>query len=162
MSDPVPEHNHLVAEVRTLVLVENLRYLSAVASSLGIAVTDLAALVQMSVANSAPSDVARFLAITSASTTALCDRLEGAGLLRRRAHPGDRRRRVLHLTARGQRLAQRFGDLVAEDVNTALVEISRDEWPTVLKFLQAMRSSQAKRADELLALPMRERKLAAR
>jgi DNA-binding MarR family transcriptional regulator len=140
-----------VAAARTLVLVENLRYLSALAGSLDIAVTDIAAVVYAGDGQATPGGLARALAITTASATTLCDRLETARLLKRSPHPTDRRRRVLRLTARGQRLAQRFNDYVAEDVRRALSVLPPEAWGTILTFLNAMREGQATRTEEMLA-----------
>lgn len=42
-----------------------------------------------------PAELAGLLGMSTGSTTALIDRLETAGHLERRPHPGDRRRRVL-------------------------------------------------------------------
>jgi DNA-binding MarR family transcriptional regulator len=44
-----------------------------------------------------PSDVARYLGISTASTTALLDRLERDGYVTRKPHPSDRRK--LHVLA---------------------------------------------------------------
>ncbi len=49
-------------------------------------------------------DLSRALAITPRAVTALVDRLEADGLVRRRAHPHDRRATVVELTASGNRL----------------------------------------------------------
>lgn len=45
-----------------------------------------------------PHDIAVHLAISTASTTKLLDRLSDAGYLRREPHPGDRRARIVVLT----------------------------------------------------------------
>lgn len=44
----------------------------------------------------------QFAATDTATITALLDKLERRGLLRREVHPADRRRRQLHLTEKGQ------------------------------------------------------------
>ncbi len=48
-------------------------------------------------------DIAQALAITVGGTSKLVDRLEGAGLCRRRPHPEDRRSSILELTEPGRR-----------------------------------------------------------
>lgn len=45
-----------------------------------------------------PADLAALLGISTASATALVDRLEGAGHVERRPHPDDRRRKQLAVT----------------------------------------------------------------
>lgn len=49
-------------------------------------------------------DIAEALSITVGGTSKLVDRLEDAGLCRRRSNPADRRSSVLELTASGRRL----------------------------------------------------------
>ncbi len=48
--------------------------------------------------------IGRKVLLTSGSITAAVDRLESQGLVERRAHPTDRRARVVHLTPEGKRL----------------------------------------------------------
>ncbi len=47
----------------------------------------------------APSDLARYLGVSSAATTALLDKLEKSGHVRRDPHPSDRRRLIIRITA---------------------------------------------------------------
>jgi DNA-binding MarR family transcriptional regulator len=49
-----------------------------------------------------PGELARRLAITTASATDLVDRLHKLGLAERRAHPGDRRKLLVDLTDDGR------------------------------------------------------------
>lgn len=51
-----------------------------------------------------PLELRRTMLIGSGTLTARLDRLEAAGLLERRPDPDDRRGRLLHLTAAGERL----------------------------------------------------------
>jgi DNA-binding MarR family transcriptional regulator len=65
--------------------------------------TDLAALRMLIIREQrgeavSPHDLADHLRITTASTTKLLDRLSAAGHLERRAHPSDRRARIVVLT----------------------------------------------------------------
>jgi DNA-binding MarR family transcriptional regulator len=53
-----------------------------------------------------PSDLAQSSLITSGAMTARLDRLERAGLIRRALDPSDRRAVRVHLTERGERLAE--------------------------------------------------------
>lgn len=68
----------------------------------------------------APSVIAERLMITTGSMTSLLDTLERRGMVRRRAHPSDRRRLLVELTDDGQALVDAFlPEIVA--VQTALV-----------------------------------------
>lgn len=59
-------------------------------------------------------DIAEELSITIGGTSKLVDRIEAAGLCRRRAHPTDRRSSIVELTPAGRRLLAR-ADAVFED-----------------------------------------------
>ena len=52
-------------------------------------------------------ELAERLYVTKGNVSGLVDRLVGAGLVERRASPGDRRSHALHLTRAGRRLAER-------------------------------------------------------
>jgi DNA-binding MarR family transcriptional regulator len=56
----------------------------------------------------APSIIAERLMITTGSMTSLLDTLERRGLVRRQAHPSDRRRLLVHLTDEGEVLVDTF------------------------------------------------------
>lgn len=67
----------------------------------------------------APSVIAERLMITTGSMTSLLDTLERRGMVRRRAHPSDRRRLLVELTDDGEALVDTFlPEIVA--VQTAL------------------------------------------
>lgn len=67
-----------------------------------------------------PSELSRHLGISSASTTALLDRLERQGAVQRVSHPTDRRSILIAPTAQAERsvadLVDRFENRVAEIV----------------------------------------------
>src|SRR5713101_7363436 len=52
------------------------------------------------------TDLSRALDVTPRNVTGLVDRLEADGLVRRAAHPTDRRMTVVELTARGRRMGE--------------------------------------------------------
>ncbi|MEV0271454.1 MarR family transcriptional regulator [Hamadaea sp. NPDC050747] len=58
-------------------------------------------------AGSKPTDLARASLITTGAMTSRLDRLERAGLIRRRPDPADRRGILVKLTARGAKVAHR-------------------------------------------------------
>jgi DNA-binding MarR family transcriptional regulator len=77
-------------------------------------------------------DIAGMLHVHASTLTGVLQRLETQGLLQRMAHPGDRRRAVLHLTPRGKRANQKRGGTVESAVADALTGInSRDREATV-------------------------------
>lgn len=60
------------------------------------------------------TDVAKRSGITAQSAGALVDELEELGYIERRPDPGDRRAKLIHLTARGRRNVDLAFDIVKE------------------------------------------------
>ena len=65
-----------------------------------------------------PRDIADRLLVTRPSVTGLLDTLEAKGLIERRPHPEDRRRRLVHLTAAAQ-------SLLADNLTAHYAEMER-------------------------------------
>ena len=85
-----------------------------------------------------PTEIARHLGVSSASTTALLDRLERAGSLQRLSHPTDRRSILIAPTAevegRLSATVEEYGRRLAELAG----ELSDQERATVERFLAAL------------------------
>ena len=87
--------------------------------------------------------------LTSGSITAAVDRLERKGLVERASDPGDRRARVVHLTAAGRKLsACAFADHVKamERATSGLTAAERAEAAGLLKKL-GLRAQEMLRGD---------------
>jgi len=95
-----------------------------------------------------PGRLGRELGVNSAGTTAVLDRLERLGLVRRTRDGHDRRRVLLEVTGRAVELGQGFfGPLIGEVA--ALVEgLSAAERATVEGFLASVREVVARHAEE--------------
>ncbi|MFJ3958625.1 MarR family winged helix-turn-helix transcriptional regulator [Arthrobacter sp. NPDC090010] len=85
-----------------------------------------------------PRALGAHLGITSASTTALVNRLEKAGYLRREPDPQDRRGLVLHATQAAQVILESSLQRQVSALLTAAGAFSTDELATVEKFLGAV------------------------
>lgn len=73
------------------------------AAALGIGLTDLQAVERVMLDGAlGPAELGSALGVRPASVTALVDRLERSGHVVRTPHPTDRRRQVLHATAKAQ------------------------------------------------------------
>jgi len=81
---------------------------------------------------SAPTAVAATLGRTTGGMTLTLDRLAAAGLVRRTRHPGDGRRVVLELTAKGRRLATAVNAALHEWESTLELPIERAAAVTLL------------------------------
>jgi DNA-binding MarR family transcriptional regulator len=69
----------------------------------------------------------------------LVDDLEEQGLVRRRAHPTDRRAKVVEATRRGKTLARRADDILATPP-AALDALSSDDLQTLRRILESVRA----------------------
>lgn len=65
-------------------------------------------------------DIAEELSITIGGTSKLVDRIEAAGLCRRRAHPTDRRSSIIELTPSGRRLLAAAGAVFEDELRRRL------------------------------------------
>lgn len=103
---PRTDHDHLMMEAMKAVraFTDAMDHMHGdLRGDMGMNATDLAALRMLILREQRgelvkPHDIATHLSITSASTTKLLERLETSGHLERRAHPTDRRARVVVLT----------------------------------------------------------------
>lgn len=85
-----------------------------------------------------PSAVARYLGISTASTTTLLDRLERSGHVERKPHPTDRRRVVLHATDRtNEEVRQTLGQMHKRMMD-ATHDLSPDDAAAIVRFLEGM------------------------
>jgi DNA-binding MarR family transcriptional regulator len=81
-------------------------------------------------------DISGILHVHASTLTGVLRRLETQGLLRRMAHPGDRRRAVLHLTPRGKRANQKRVGTVESAVADALTGVNARDREATVRVLQ--------------------------
>ena len=146
MSDrwlPQTEHEHSV--MRVLMSIRAMgdamdRMHSGMKDDMDMNATDVAALRLLIIREQrgvlvSPRDIAQHLRISTASTTKLLDRLEASGHLERRAHPTDRRGRVVVLTEEARRAFFRnFGERLRAMREMAL-RYDDDELVVIARFL---------------------------
>jgi DNA-binding MarR family transcriptional regulator len=135
--EPPPEPERIAVAVRALLQAAG-QVEVAIAERLGLGLRDLQAMDHLlsNPAPAGPAELSRRLGITSASTTALLDRLQRAGHLERERHGSDRRRVLLHPTRRSQqRIREQLAPLVEATVRIA-GELKPDERRAVERFLE--------------------------
>lgn len=84
------------------------------------------------------NEIGRKVLLTSGSITVAVDRLEEQALVERRAHPTDRRARVVHLTAEGRRLITRAFAEHERDMERAVSALDASERATVIRLLKKL------------------------
>ena len=84
-------------------------------------------------------ELAERLYVTKGNVSGLVDRLVEAGLVERRASPGDRRSHALHLTAAGRRLAARAMATQAAYVKETLGRLPGPDLRTLERLVLAWR-----------------------
>ena len=83
--------------------------------------------------------IAETVMITSGSMTTAVDRLEAKGLVRRTAHEGDARVRMVELTDAGRALIEPAYEAHAETIESAFMSLSPAERTTLLDLLLKLR-----------------------
>ena len=84
-------------------------------------------------------ELATALGIDPPNATVLVDDLEHQGLVRRRAHPTDRRAKVVEATRKGKTLARRADDILATPP-AALRSLSEADLRTLRRVLESIRA----------------------
>lgn len=85
-----------------------------------------------------PSEISRHLGISSASTTALIDRLERAGMVERVSHPTDRRSILVAATDRGEQAIVATHDAFAKRLTDLTATLDIEERRDVIAYLTAL------------------------
>jgi DNA-binding MarR family transcriptional regulator len=88
-----------------------------------------------------PTELSNTAMLSSGGMTSRLDRLEEAGLIRRRADPDDRRGVLVELTAEGRRLAEAAIDGHGDRAAQLLSPLSRDERRTLGQILRKLVTS---------------------
>jgi len=132
-----PEPDALTIAVRHLMRAADAAT-EATARRLGASRTELAALDHLSDAPLGPVELGERLGMTSASATALVDRLEARGHVERRPHPRDRRRLVLEETPHAFEEGWRALRPLVEAVERAGAELTDDERAVVARYLERL------------------------
>lgn len=111
----------------------------ALAHAVGVSVPELIALEHLDGDGSlGPSEMARRLQMTSGAMTALLDRLERDGYVRREPHPHDRRRVLLRRTAKADDDLSEETATIAAEVLALAGELAPDERRVVGRFLDGL------------------------
>ena len=83
-----------------------------------------------------PSVLANSICLPRQTMTFVLDQLEREGMMRRMPHPSDRRRRILQVTPRGRKLAERLFEDVVHFESEGIQAIPSRDLPAVRKHLE--------------------------
>ena len=141
----------VIRRVRALSF-ETQQYVDAVARRLGLHRSDVAAvgvLIDSARAGEemSPGDLARTMNMSAAAVSALVDRLERAGHVRRERHETDGRRLVIERTRMAQRTSREMFRPLLEEQKAALAGYTEDE-PAVAARVLADLTAASRRAYE--------------
>lgn len=122
----------------------------------GLGATDLQALIAVMDAELigqpiTPGRLGEQLNLSSGSVTALIDRLERAGHIRRDRDTADRRKVFLHYAERGAALAMDFFRPLGRRTDEVMAGFSDDELEVVHRFMTAMTASMREHRDTVRA-----------
>lgn len=151
---PIPIVRAEIVELLRSYSLESHRLAEVFAELHGVHHTDLRALVAVLHAEQrgtplTPGELGAAVGLSSGATTAVIDRLERTGHLRRLRDDPDRRRVHLRYDPAGLALAQDFFRPVGERSNAVMDQFSDAELAAVARFLRAMNDMLAHHREEL-------------
>jgi DNA-binding MarR family transcriptional regulator len=146
-------HRELIVLLQQL-SVQSQRLTHAFASSQGLHVTDVEALLHLMHAENAghpltTGQLSTALGLSSGATTAVVDRLERVGQLRRDRSESDRRKIHLHYGEQGYDLALQFFRPLGLLSSAVMDQFAEEELVTVRRFLQQMILSMMTHCDQV-------------
>ena len=92
------------------------------------------------------NEIGRRIELTSGAITTAVDRLEALGLVVRKAHPSDRRARIVCLTAAGKERAAKTFAVHKAAMDSAAKGLTKSERATLIELLKRIGSSAGPRA----------------
>jgi DNA-binding MarR family transcriptional regulator len=130
--------NRVIAAARSYG-ISNVLFRNVIAERLGLNVTDLECLgLLFQKRLSTPSELSRHTGLTSGATTAMLDRLERSGLIRRRPNPADRRGTIIELEPSGAETVGPWFNSARNAQARLVSEFSERELGTIADFLEGM------------------------
>ena len=133
------EYRDLVLAIRQVTLAVQRYRLRAARAGFGVGATEMMTLSQLfATGPCTPTDLAEFVSITTASMTALLDRLEAGGHVVRCRHPSDRRRLLVELSPEARATLAALFAYTGEATASAAGSLSTEELAAVRRFLSEL------------------------
>jgi DNA-binding MarR family transcriptional regulator len=116
--------------------ISSVLFRNATARKLGLNVTDSECLSLLTIkGTSTPTELARFTGLTTGSATAMLDRLEAAGFVRRKPNPKDRRGVLVEISEKWQQTAGPLVVGVQKAHKELIASYTDEELKTITDFL---------------------------
>ena len=96
-----------------------------------------------------PSELSRWLGVSRNTVSALLNGLEEQGLITRQAHPTDRRRVQIHITAAGQEQVRQYAPPMGAFLDGLFDTLTSQEKDTLLRLLDKLHETMHARAEEM-------------
>lgn len=117
--------------------IGSLLFRNALAKKLGLNLTESACLTLLGIREaSTPTELARYTGLTTGATTALLDRLEKRGFIRRRPNPADRRGVIIEFDERYTRTARKLVAGIQRAHRELVAQYSEQELAVIAGFLR--------------------------
>src|ERR1700730_2756316 len=150
MNDDIEERppSERIAALLRDVTLSYYRFTAMASQQAGLGVTELMALGYLRDRGSLRAgQLGERLGLTSASVTALIDRLERIGYAHRAPHPHDRRSVLVELTPEGRSEVGTLFELLASNVEAALGGMTQDQQEAIARFLKEITASFERRGE---------------
>lgn len=130
--------------------ISSVLFRNAIARKLGLNASDSECLSFLGIKGTAtPTELSRYTGLTSGSTTAMLDRLEKAGYIRRIPNPNDRRGSLVELDPRYGEVAMPLVAGVQKAHKELLASYTPEELAVIADFLTRFTRNVAEQTDEI-------------
>jgi DNA-binding MarR family transcriptional regulator len=142
------EHQVLMAARDTV--LASVFFRNAMGHRAGLSITDYECVSYLGIKGTAsPSELARYTGLTPGSTTAMIDRLEKAGYVRRTPNPNDRRGTLVEISQHNQAASKELVVGIQKAHKELLASCSQSDLETVLKFLTGFARNTVEATEEI-------------
>lgn len=116
--------------------ISSIIFRNAMAKKFGLNLTESLAITLLGINSvSTPTDLSKFIGLTTGATTTLIDRLEKKNIIRRKANPNDRRGTIIEVTEEYSKKAQKLVSGIAKANQELISQYSDKELKVIADFL---------------------------
>lgn len=128
--------------------VSSVLFRNAISKKMGLNVADWECLSLLTLRGiSSPTELARYTGLTSGSVTAMLDRLESVGFIKRKPNPNDRRGVLIEVTQHSNPAVGQLVGGVQKGLREIIESYSEKDLKTIVGFLDAFTANVRKHTD---------------